>query len=106
MADSVTPQDLKELMCGDRKPAIFDVRRKADFDAAPKKIGTATWRDPEKADEWISEVPQDRPVVFYCVKGGAVSQSMADRLKESNGEVRFLQGGIMAWAEAGEPVEE
>ncbi len=60
MADSITPQELKALMGSDRKPAVFDVRRKIDFEAAPKKIGSATWLDPEKADEWIAEIPQEQ----------------------------------------------
>jgi rhodanese-related sulfurtransferase len=106
MADSITPQELKALMGSERKPALFDVRRKADFEAAPKKIGDADWLDPAKADEWIDEIPQDRPVVVYCVKGGSVSQSIADRLLHSHPEVKFLRGGIKAWAEVGEPVEE
>jgi rhodanese-related sulfurtransferase len=106
MADSITPQELKALMGSDRQPALFDVRRKADLEAARKKIGSAAWRDPEKADEWIGEIPQDRPVVVYCVKGGSVSQSIADRLQQTHPDVKFLQGGIKAWAELGEPVEE
>ncbi len=106
MADSITPQELKDLMCSEGQPALFDVRRKADFDAAPKKIGGAYWLDPEKADEWSDTVPRDRPVVVYCVKGGSVSQSVADRLQQSHPDVRFLEGGIKAWWELGEPVEE
>ncbi|MBI5252196.1 MAG: thiosulfate sulfurtransferase GlpE [Desulfomonile tiedjei] len=99
MAASITPQELKELLESERKPALFDVRRKADFEAAPKKIGGAAWRDPEKADEWSIEIPSDRPVVVYCVKGGSVSQSIADRLQQSHPDVKFLQGGIKAWEE-------
>jgi rhodanese-related sulfurtransferase len=106
MADSVTPEELKALMAGDRQPVIFDVRRKNDYDAAPKKIHGASWLDPEKADEWSRHMPQDRPVVVYCVKGGSVSQSIAARLEERDIEVKFLQGGIKAWTEQGEPVEE
>jgi rhodanese-related sulfurtransferase len=106
MADSITTEELKALMGGDRQPALFDVRRKADFDAAPKKIETAAWLDPEKADEWIAELPQDRAVVVYCVKGGSVSQGIADRLQQQHQNVKFLQGGIKAWVELGEPVEE
>ena len=63
MADSITSEELKVVMSSDRKPALFDVRRKADFEAAPKKIESAAWLDPEKADEWITEIPKDRPVV-------------------------------------------
>lgn len=106
MADSITTDELKVLMNSDRKPALFDVRRKADFEAAPKKIERAVRLDPEKVDEWIDQVPQDGPVVVYCVKGGSVSQGIAERLQRSHPEVKFLQGGIKAWVELGEPVEE
>ncbi|MBM4327588.1 MAG: sulfurtransferase [Deltaproteobacteria bacterium] len=106
MADSITTEELKAFMAGDRKPALLDVRRKADFEAVPKKIENAVWLDPEKADEWIVDIPQDRQVVVYCVKGGSVSQSIADRLQQSHPDVKFLQGGIRAWAESGEPLEE
>jgi rhodanese-related sulfurtransferase len=106
MADYITPDELKALMDSDRKPALFDVRRKADFEAAPKRIGGAPWLDPEKAGEWGPEIPKDRPVVVYCVKGGSVSQSTADRLQQTHPDVKFLQGGIKAWTELGEPVEE
>jgi rhodanese-related sulfurtransferase len=106
MADSITTDELKALMSSNQKPALFDVRRKADFDAAPKKIKSAVRLDPEKVDEWIADVPQDGPVVVYCVKGGSVSQSIAARLQQGNHDVRFLQGGIKAWAELGEPLED
>ena len=105
MADSITTEELKTLMGSDRQPALFDVRRKADFEAAPKKIESAAWLDPEKADEWIAEIPQDRAVVVYCVKGGSVSQGIAGRLEQQRHDVKFLQGGIKAWTESGEPVE-
>jgi rhodanese-related sulfurtransferase len=106
MAEAITTQELKALLESDRKPALFDVRRKADYETAPKRIGHALWRDPDHADEWNEEIPQDQPVVVYCVKGGSVSQSVADRLQQSHPDVKFLQGGIKAWVELGESVEE
>jgi rhodanese-related sulfurtransferase len=105
MPNSMTPQELKAVLESDQKPTLFDVRRKADFDAAPRKIGHAVWRDPEKVDQWGDEIPQDRPIIVYCAKGGSVSQSIAERLQQSHHDVKFLQGGIKAWVELGEPVE-
>lgn len=105
MAESITAQELKELLARDRKTVVIDVRRKTDFDAEPERIVAAERRDPEDIDQWIGEVPQGKPVVVYCVKGGSVSQSIADRLQQSNPEVRFLQGGIKAWKELGGPLE-
>lgn len=106
MADSITTEELKGLLGSDRKPALFDVRRKADFDAAPQRIGSAVRLDPEKVDEWIAELPHDKPVVVYCVRGGSVSQGIADRLQQSHPDVKFLLGGIKAWEELGEPLED
>jgi len=106
MAQALTPQELKAMLEGAEKPIVIDVRRRADYEAAPKTISNAEWRDPERAGEWGSEIKRDRPVVVYCVKGGTVSQSVADRLQQSHPDVRFLQGGIKTWNELGEPVEE
>lgn len=106
MADSIPPQELRALLESDQNPVLLDVRRKIDFEAAPMKIGNAVWRDPEKADDWRQDVPQDRPVVVYCARGGSVSQSIANRLQQSHPDAKFLQGGIKAWVDLGEPVEE
>ncbi|MBI5569045.1 MAG: thiosulfate sulfurtransferase GlpE [Desulfomonile tiedjei] len=106
MADAITPEELKALLGSDRKPALFDVRRKTDFEAAPKKIASAERLDPETVDEWSGEIPHDRPIVVYCVKGGSVSQSIADRLQQTHPDVKFLQGGIKAWSELGETLED
>jgi rhodanese-related sulfurtransferase len=106
MADAITTEELKALMSSNRRPALFDVRREADFDVAPKKIENAVRLDPEKIDEWIDQIPQDRPVVLYCVKGGSVSQGIADRLRQNHQNVKFLLGGIKSWAELGGPLEE
>jgi rhodanese-related sulfurtransferase len=103
MANSITSKELKALLENDPEVVLLDVRRKADYEAAPQTIGSGVWRDPEKVDEWSDEIPRDRLVVVYCVKGGAVSQSVADRLQQSHPDVRFLEGGIKAWAELGEP---
>ncbi len=103
MANSITPKELKVLLEDDPEMVLLDVRRKVDYEAAPQTIAHGVWLDPEKADEWSDEIPRDRPVVVYCVKGGSVSQSVADRLQQGHPDVRFLEGGIKAWSELGEP---
>ena len=105
MVQAVTSEELKALMETDGTLTLLDVRRRADYEADPRTIKQATWRNPETVDAWGAEIQKDRPVVVYCVKGGSVSQSVADRLAPSHARVRFLQGGIKAWMEQGEPVE-
>jgi rhodanese-related sulfurtransferase len=106
MAHPITAEELKNLLASDQNPAVFDVRRKYDYEAAPQTISSAVWLDPENADEWKDEIPRDQPVVVYCVKGGSVSQSVADRLQQSHPDVRYLEGGIKAWAELGDTERE
>lgn len=103
MANSITSKELKALLENDPEMVLLDVRRKADYEAESKTIGPAVWRDPQKVDEWADEIPKNRKVIVYCVKGGSVSQSTAGRLQHSHPDVRFLEGGIKAWAELDEP---
>lgn len=105
MSGSVNHEELSSLLGGDNKPIVLDVRRKADFETAPEKISGAEWSDPSLVGEWGASIPRDRPVVLYCVRGGSVSQSVAEKLSSTHPDVRFLQGGITSWIESGGSVE-
>jgi rhodanese-related sulfurtransferase len=105
MTNSVDIKELHQLLAGDNVPILLDVRRKTDYEATAHKIPGAIWRDPEKIDAWVGDLPPGRPTVVYCVKGGSVSQSVADRLHKEGCEARFLQGGLKAYIENGQPVE-
>jgi len=39
--------------------------------------------------------------VLYCVRGGSVSNSVLDNLRAKQINARFIEGGIVAWKEAG-----
>jgi rhodanese-related sulfurtransferase len=95
-------QQLKDQMA---KGAItlLDVRRKADYEAAPATIPGAVWRDPEQVDQWRSEL--SGATVLYCVRGGSVSQSVCKQLSEAGISATYLEGGLAAWIDQGEPVK-
>lgn len=99
MAESISPQELQLLLEEKRAIYLLDVRRKQDYEAAPKTIEPAKWVDPEKTHQWINSIPAGQDVVVYCVKGGSVSQSVADYLITQKYQARFLQGGINAWTQ-------
>lgn len=100
MADTLTPRDLKTLMAAS-DVTLLDVRRRADRESGPAAIPGAVWKDPEHVGEWSSELPKDRPVVIYCVRGGSVSASVQAALKARDFEVRFVEGGLAAWETQG-----
>ena len=80
-------------------PPIFDVRRAQAFDAAPRLIAGARWRDHARLDDWASECAG--PVVLYCVHGHQVSQAATARLRARGIDAHYLEGGYDAFAAAG-----
>ncbi len=97
-------ETLDKLMAAHPALTLLDVRRKVDYEASPARIPGARWRDPEDVAQWCAELASGGTTVVYCVKGGAVSQSVADRLRGEGCDVFFLQGGLKAWTEGGRPV--
>ncbi|MGB5983724.1 MAG: HDIG domain-containing metalloprotein [Desulfobacterales bacterium] len=104
MTTSIDINELNQRMSSGGQVTLLDVGRKADANASPKCIAGAVYRDPEKIDAWIKELPAGRPAVVYCVKGGSVSQSVTERLRKEGIEAVFLEGGLKAWTEGGQPV--
>jgi rhodanese-related sulfurtransferase len=114
------PQPLKRCACGSptekcpdlprsiapakvkpEKALVLDVRREADFNASREIIPGAFWKNPDKIDAWIGAVPKTHDVVIYCVRGGAVSNDVVDRLQAAGVRARFIEGGLEAYKAAG-----
>jgi len=98
MERTIKAQDLKSTIGG---VTLIDVRRKSDLDADPSKLAGATWHDPEQIETWAAHLPKDKEVVLYCVRGGSVSNGVLDNLRGKGISARFIEGGIVAWKEAG-----
>lgn len=98
MERTIKPEDLKPQLGG---VTLIDVRRKADFEADPARLPGAVWHDPEQIENWSAQLPKDKGVVLYCVRGGGVSNSVLDNLRGKGIDARYIEGGIVAWKEAG-----
>jgi rhodanese-related sulfurtransferase len=98
MERSIKTEELKSQL---GKVKLIDVRRKADLDADTAKLPGATWHDPEQIETWAAQLPRDKEVVLYCVRGGSVSNSVLDNLRGKGIAARYVEGGIAAWKEAG-----
>jgi rhodanese-related sulfurtransferase len=98
MDRTINPETLKSELAG---KYILDVRRVADRDASAEQLAGANWKDPEKLAEWADQLPRDRDIVLYCVRGGSVSNSMVDALQSRGLKARFIEGGIEGWKAAG-----
>ena len=104
MTTSIDMVELTDRLRDGEPITLLDVRRKADADSDPRRIAGAVYRNPEKMDAWIKELPAGSRVVVYCVKGGSVSQSVTERLRNEGIEAVFLEGGLKASTDGGHPV--
>lgn len=98
MERSIKPQELKANF---KEVTLIDVRRKTDLETDTTKLPGATWYDPEQVETWAAQLPKDKEVVLYCVRGGSVSNSVLDHLRGKQIKARFIEGGIVGWKEAG-----
>jgi thiosulfate sulfurtransferase len=100
----ITSTALSALVAGRAEIVLLDVRRRPAFDADPRLITGAVWKDPEQVVIWTRELNPDQPVIAYCVHGHEASRGVVDRLRALGIEAALLEGGIEAWKAAGGPV--
>ena len=81
-------------------PLVIDVRRAQAFEADPRMLAGATWRDPFSTD-WIKFLPRDKHIVVYCVHGHEISKNACAALRQAGLKAEYLEGGIEAWHEHG-----
>lgn len=101
MERTIKPEVLKEQLTARTDIMLLDVRRASDLAADPSSIPGAVWRDPEKVADWSKDLPKDRPLVVYCVRGGSVSNAVLDQLKDQGVIAQYIEGGLAAWKTAG-----
>jgi rhodanese-related sulfurtransferase len=97
MNRTITPQALKERIDKEKNLLVLDVRRDTDYEVDREMIPGAIRRNPDQVDQWAQEIPKDKDVVFYCIRGGSVSNSVVDKLLAAGVSVRYVEGGWEAW---------
>jgi Fe-Mn family superoxide dismutase len=80
---------------------IVDARAREHMSLNVDLMAGATWRDPDRVNEWIAELTQDKPVAIYCAYGFDVGCNVTKTLIERGFDARFLRGGLSAWYAAG-----
>lgn len=95
---TITPGEFETLK---DSATILDVRRQEDYEQSDETISGSLWKNPSLIDEWIDEVPKDKKVVIYCLRGGGVSNSVVDRLQAEGIDASYIEGGIESVKSAG-----
>jgi rhodanese-related sulfurtransferase len=98
---STSPDDLYGAIGMSVAPLIFDVRRRAGFDADGRIPVGALPRATVEVGRWAHRVPASRSVLVYCAQGHELSHGAAPALQVSGIDARHLEGGI---ARRGDPL--
>jgi rhodanese-related sulfurtransferase len=97
----IPPAQARELIDGGAQ--VVDVRTAVEH--AQSHISGAAHIPLEQLDKDSAEaLDADRPVVVYC-RGGNRSAMAAEALRNSGYDAHSIDGGLVAWDEAGEPLE-
>ena len=98
---TVSPDAVAErISAGDAQ--VVDVRTHEEHEAG--HIAGALHIPVDELHARAPELDKDTPVVAYC-RGGDRSASAADALRASGWQAYSMEGGLLAWAEAGQPLE-
>jgi Fe-Mn family superoxide dismutase len=81
----------------DRRPVLLDLCLPRDLPRRTDMLAGASMHAPAASARWIEELPQDRPIVVYCICGFQVSGTAVTKLRQRGYDARALGGGITAW---------
>lgn len=85
-----------------RRPRLLDARSAAEV--AVSQLGGATRIDPDHPDVAALGSSHAAPIVVYCSVGYRSAVVARALVRAGFSNVRNLEGGIFAWANAGRPV--
>ena len=100
--NEITTSQLHRLIGTPACPVLIDVCIDEDFDADPRLIPSAI-RHPFDRIEEMGDRLRNQNVVIICHRGKKLSAGAAALLRHQGVKAEHLQGGIVAWAEAGLP---
>jgi rhodanese-related sulfurtransferase len=97
----VTPEQVKNLLDAG-EVQLVDVREDYEWEAG--RLAGARHIEMERLPSEADTIDRDRPVVFVC-RVGSRSSMAAQAFGASGYDAHSLEGGILAWAEHGLPME-
>lgn len=102
MTNTISPHDLWARIGTARAPDIIDVRIADDVSAAPVRIPGAIAKSHADVSQWAKAFA-GREIVVVCHRGLKLSQGVAAWLRQNGAKARVLEGGQVAWRDAGLP---
>jgi superoxide dismutase, Fe-Mn family len=100
----VRVEDVKAMMDAGEPVQLLDTRPRNFVSRYGDLAEGATWRDPERVQDWIGELSKEKPVVVYCAYGFQTGCGTAMALREAGFDAKYITSGHSGWRAMGGPV--
>ena len=97
----VSVEEVSAMLARGEPVQIVDARPRHYVSRTQDIMEGATWRDPERVQEWAGELSKSQPVVVFCVYGFHVGCRTAVALRDAGFDARYMRGGHAAWRAIG-----
>src|SRR5687767_10258768 len=98
-------EDVKAMLDAGGQVQFVDTRPRHFVSRTQDIIDGATWRDPERLQDWIGELSKEKPVVVYCAYGFHVGCRTAGALRDAGFDAKYMTGGHSGWKAMGGPIK-
>ena len=98
---SLSVEELSAQLAKGDRVQVLDARPRHHISRTVDLMEGATWRDPDRVEEWIGELSTDQPIAVYCAYGFHVGCNITRTLRERGFDARYVRGGVSAWYAAG-----
>ncbi len=103
-AEWITIDDLRAQLASDSPPLVLDVRSKEEFGFHGHITG-AMLVPVDELPHRTAEIPANQTVVCVCRTDRRSERAAQWLLSQGHSAVMVLEGGMLAWKNAGLPVE-
>ena len=98
-------EEVRAMLDAGKPVQFIDARPRHFVSRTQDIIDGATWRDPERVQEWMGELSKSDPVVVFCAYGFHVGCKTAIALREAGFDASYMKGGHSGWRASGGPVK-
>ncbi len=102
---AVGVEEVKAMIDAGKPVQVIDARPRHFVSRQQDIMQDATWRDPDRVQEWVGELSKSDPVVVFCAYGFHVGCKTAIKLRDLGFDAKFMQGGHSAWKAIGGPTK-
>jgi Fe-Mn family superoxide dismutase len=98
---SLSIEELSAKLANGDPVQVLDARPRHHISRTVDLMAGATWRDPDRVEEWIGELEANQPVAVYCAYGFHVGCNVTRALRARGFDARYVRGGLSSWYAAG-----